>query len=86
MVNQGSIMNLECSGQNIILPPGIHMIRDPLIFVENISLDSFFIKIGPERWITVPDGYDGISVNRGKIKILKGGKQHHLSHVGDKFA
>jgi hypothetical protein len=63
------------------LPPGIHLIRDPLIFVNNISLDSFFIKIGPERWVTVPDGYDGICVNRGKIRILEGGKQHHLSHV-----
>ena len=36
-------MNLECSGQNIILPPGIHKITDPLIFVNVISLDSFFI-------------------------------------------
>jgi len=76
-------MNLECSGQNIILPPGIHLIKDPLIFINNISLDSFFIKIGPERWVTVPDGYDGICVNRGKIRILEGGIQHHLSHVSN---
>jgi len=60
-------MNLECSGQNIILPPGIHKITDPLIFVNTISLDSFFIQIGPEKWVTVPEGYDGISINRGKI-------------------
>jgi hypothetical protein len=50
------------------------LIRDPLIYISTISLDSFFIKIGPERWVTVPDGYDGISVNRGKIRILQGGK------------
>lgn len=73
-VNQGSIMSLECSGQNIILPPGIHKISDPLVMVNSISLDQFFIRIGPERWITVPDGYDGISINRGQIKILEGGK------------
>jgi hypothetical protein len=30
-------------------------------------------------------GYDGISINRGKLKILEGGKQHHLCHVSDKF-
>ncbi len=30
-------------------------------------------------------GYDGISINRGKLKILAGGKQHHLCHVSDKF-
>lgn len=29
----------------------------------------------------MPDGYDGISINRGKIRVLEGGKQHHLSHV-----
>ena len=58
-------MSFECSGQNIILPPGIHKITDPLIFLDIIDLDSFYIKIGQERWITVPNGYDGISVNRG---------------------
>ncbi len=67
-------MSFECSGQNLILPPGIHKINDPLIYQNTISLDSFFIQIGPERWITIPDGYDGISVNRGKIKVLEGGK------------
>ena len=40
------------------------------MFRSSISLDAFFITIGPERWITVPDGYDGICVNRGKIRIL----------------
>lgn len=80
-VNQGEIMSFECSGQNIILPPGIHRITDPMIFMHTISLDSFFIEIGPERWVTVPDGYDGVSVDRGRIRILEGGKQHHLQHV-----
>ncbi len=42
-VNQGCIVNFECSGQNIILPPGIHRIEDPLIYISTISLDSFFI-------------------------------------------
>ena len=74
-------MSFECSGQNIILPPGIHKITEPLIFKKLISLDSFYIQIGTERWITVPNGYEGISVDRGIIKILEGGKQHHLEHV-----
>jgi hypothetical protein len=42
-VNQGSIMSFECSGQNLILPPGIHKINDPLIYQNTISLDSFYI-------------------------------------------
>jgi hypothetical protein len=57
-----------------------------MIFHGNVRLDSFYIHIGPEKWVTVPDGYDGISVNRGSIRILKGGKQHHLTHVGDMFS
>jgi hypothetical protein len=67
-------MNFDCSGQNIILPPGIHKITDPMIYVNTISLDQFYIQIGPERWVTIPDGYDGLAVNRGQIKILPGGK------------
>ena len=31
-VNQGFIMHFDCSGQNVILPPGIHLIRDPMIY------------------------------------------------------
>lgn len=42
-VNQGYIMNFDCSGQNVILPPGIHKITDPMIFVSIISLDQFYI-------------------------------------------
>ena len=78
-------MHLEYGGQNIILPPGVHKITDPLIFKKVVTLDTFYIEIGPEKWVTIPDGYDGISVNLGELQILKSGKQHHLSHVGDKF-
>jgi hypothetical protein len=46
------------------------LIKEPMIFKGNIRLDSFYIKIGPEKWVTVPEGYDGISVNRGSIRIL----------------
>ena len=66
-----------------MLGPGIHKIRQPMVFKQIVDLDSFYIEIGPEKWVTVPDGYDGIAVNRGKIKVLKGGKQHHLSHAGE---
>lgn len=78
-------MNFELGGQNVILGPGIHLITDPMTFKSLIKLDSFYIEIGPEKWVTVPDGYEGISVNRGKLKVLAGGKQHHLRHVGDMF-
>ena len=50
-----------------------------------VKLNFNLLILGPERWVTVPDGYDGISVNRGQIRILQGGKQHHLPHVGEKF-
>lgn len=57
-----------------MLGPGIHKIKEPMVFKQIVELDSFYIEIGPEKWVTVPDGYDGIAVNRGKIKVLKGGK------------
>ena len=31
-------------------------------------------------------GYEGISIDRGQIGILEGGKLHHLPHVAEKFA
>lgn len=58
-------MHLDCGGQNIILGPGIHCITEPMVFKKIVNLDSFYIEIGPEKWITVPSGYDGISINRG---------------------
>ena len=67
-------MHLDCGGSNIILGPGVHLITDPMIFIKNVDLNSFYIDIGPEKWVTVPDGYDGISINRGKLQILCGGK------------
>ena len=39
------------------------------------------MEIGPERWVTVPDGYCGVSSNKGNIRILEPGKLHHLTHV-----
>lgn len=42
--------------------------------IKYMNLESFFINAGPEKWITIPTGYDGISLNRGSIKILEGGK------------
>lgn len=45
--------------------PGLHKITEPLQFIKVVSLDTFYIEIGPEKWITVPDGYDGIAINRG---------------------
>ena len=50
-------MHFELGGQNIILGPGIHKIVDPLSFIKEVSLDTFFIEIGPEKWITIPRGY-----------------------------
>jgi len=67
-------MHFELGGQNIILGPGVHLINDPLTHIKTVSLDSFYIEIGPEKWVTIPDGYDGISVNLGEIQILHAGK------------
>ena len=80
------MMHLDSGGNNILLGPGIHLIRDPMMFIKIINLNSFFIEIGPENWVTVPMGYEGISIDRGQIKILEGGKLHHLPHVAEKFA
>lgn len=64
-VTQGTIAHFDSGGQNIILGPGIHMITEPMVFIKTVNLDSFYIEIGPEKWVTVPSGYDGISINRG---------------------
>jgi hypothetical protein len=85
IVEQGTIMHFELGGQNVLLGPGVHKITDPLQFIKIITLDSFYIEIGAEKWVTIPDGYDGISINLGEIRILHSGRQHHLAHVGDKF-
>lgn len=85
-VEQGTIAYFEFGGQFKIFGPGIHLIREPMTFRGNVRLDNFYIEIGPEKWITVPEGYDGISVNRGSLRILEGGKQHHLTHIGDMFS
>lgn len=58
-------MHLDSGGNNIILGPGIHLVRDPMRFIKIVSLNSFFIEIGPENWVTVPTGYEGISIDRG---------------------
>jgi len=46
------------------------LITEPLTFMKTVSLDAFYIEIGPEKWVTVPEGYDGIAINRGKIRVL----------------
>lgn len=50
--------------------PGIHKITEPMTFIQLVSLDSFYIEIGPEKYITIPEGYDGIALNRGNLRIL----------------
>jgi hypothetical protein len=49
VVDQGTIMHFELGGQNIILGPGVHKITDPLTLIKKVSLDSFYIQIGPEK-------------------------------------
>jgi hypothetical protein len=85
-LSKKTITFFEFGGQFKILGPGVHLIKEPMIFKGNVRLDSFYIEIGPEKWVTVPEGYDGISVNRGSIRVLEGGRQHHLTHVGDMFS
>ena len=29
------------------------------MFVKIIYLNDFYIEVGPEKWVTIPDGYDG---------------------------
>ena len=67
-------MHLQSGGENIILGPGVHKITEPMLFVSKVNLNSFYIEIGPENWVTIPEGYEGISINTGKIRLLEGGK------------
>ncbi len=43
-------------------------------FIGKVSLSAFYITIGPENWVTIPEGYEGISINNGLIRLLEGGK------------
>jgi hypothetical protein len=85
-VDQGDIGLFEYGGQFKILGPGLHLIKEPMNFLKMIRLDKFYIKVGPEKWLTIPEQYDGIALDNGKTVILKGGRQHHLSHENYKFA
>ena len=85
LVQQGTIQHYVYNGQNVILPPGLHVIRNPLTFIKTHDLKSFFIEIGPEKWVTIPTGYDGVASNNGKLEILKGGDVYHLDHAKYKF-
>ena len=44
-------MHLDCGGQNIILGPGIHKTTEPMKFIKIVNMDSFYIEIGPEKWV-----------------------------------
>lgn len=85
-VDQGTIAMFEYNGQYKILGPGLHVIRDTMQFQQIIRLDKFYIRVGPEKWITIPDQYDGIAIDNGQTVILTGGRQYHLPHENYKFA
>lgn len=86
VVEQGTIARFEYNGQYEILGPGLHMTHDTVKFMGTVRLNNYFVKIGTEKWITVPDQYDGIAVDNGRTVILKGGKQYYLSHENFIFA
>lgn len=87
-VNQGEIAHYTFNSQHIIFSPGVYKINPSLVvFQAKHSLDSFQIKIGPETWVTIPEGYAGIAIdsNQGN-RILEPGGQRRLEHVGVKFS
>lgn len=45
-VDQGSIMHFECGGNNILIGPGIHLINQPMNYIQTVQLDSFYIEVG----------------------------------------
>ena len=52
-----------------------------MAFKQIVEVNQFYIEIGIEKWVMIPDGYDGIALNRGRIRVLPGGRSHHLAHV-----
>lgn len=85
-VPQGYIGYCTERGQPILLPPGMHQWRSPVLqFVRLVDLTDSVIALGPWTLLTIDQGYMAVTQDNGKQVILDGGSVYLLTHRNWKF-
>ncbi|GMI01293.1 hypothetical protein TrST_g11739 [Triparma strigata] len=86
VIEQGKIGLALNKGQPILLPPGLHQWRDPvLVYQKSFDLNNNVIKLGPLTLVTVDEGYCAVTEDNGRQVILDGGDTYLLTHRNHKF-
>ena len=86
VIEQGKIGLALNKGQPILLPPGLHQWKDPVIVYQKAyDLNNNVIRLGPLTLITVDEGYCAVTEDNGRQVILDGGDTYLLTHRNHKF-
>eukprot|EP00239_Pterosperma_sp_CCMP1384_P003493 CAMPEP_0197850822 /NCGR_PEP_ID=MMETSP1438-20131217/16503_1 /TAXON_ID=1461541 /ORGANISM="Pterosperma sp., Strain CCMP1384" /LENGTH=490 /DNA_ID=CAMNT_0043464197 /DNA_START=212 /DNA_END=1684 /DNA_ORIENTATION=+ len=86
VVQQGQIGFALEKGQPVLLPPGLHQWKNPvLVYRDAFDLNNNVIRMGPLTLVTVDEGYSCVTEDNGRQCILKGGHTYLLTHRNHKF-
>lgn len=86
VVEQGHIGFVLNQGQPVLLPPGMHQWKNPvLVYRESFDLNNNVIRMGPLTLVTVDEGYAAVTEDNGRQEILQGGQTYLLTHRNHKF-
>jgi hypothetical protein len=79
-VNQGFIGYCMERGQPVLLPPGLHQWKNPVLKFERlIDLNQPVIELGPWTLLTIDQGYMAVTQDNGQQVILDGGSVYLLT-------
>jgi regulator of protease activity HflC (stomatin/prohibitin superfamily) len=85
-VPQGFVGYCTERGQPVLLPPGMHQWRSPVLqFYRLIDLNDAVIAFGPWTLLTIDQGYMAVTQDNGRQRILNGGSVYLLTHRNWKF-
>lgn len=85
VIKQGKIGLALNKGQPILLPPGLHQWKDPvLVYQKSFDLNNNVIRLGPLTLVTVDEGYCAVTEDNGRQVILDGGDTYLLTHRNHK--
>ncbi|GMH59939.1 hypothetical protein TrRE_jg3516 [Triparma retinervis] len=86
VIEQGKIGLALNKGQPVLLPPGLHQWKDPvLVYRKSFDLNNNVIRLGPLTLVTVDEGYCAVTEDNGRQIILEGGDCYLLTHRNHKF-
>ncbi|GMH67228.1 hypothetical protein TL16_g04626 [Triparma laevis f. inornata] len=86
VIKQGKTGLALNKGQPILLPPGLHQWKDPvLVYQKSFDLNNNVIRLGPLTLVTVDEGYCAVTEDNGRQVILDGGDTYLLTHRNHKF-